>query len=1002
MKEIILYNKDKLLKRIDNINNIDAITKYDDLYPFFYVELRYQNNDLFIDFISSSIASLGYDYYSFISSNYNFSKLFSKNGYEHFRSIIQYYVSNRLSDFNCTIDICDTNGNTFPACADGKIVYEDETKISIMLVAVTEDDENSSNLLRISSLLHSKNYGYAQNYLSSDGKLTYKYYSLGVKKYLTSEMLFNGSDLFSRYVGKEEYRRVFNELHDINFNEHHNITIAFRLNPSDYETYMLLTQNYVNTQKPDQRLYESIVFDVTSHEHINAKLRIHQKALEANLKRTELISDVLNFFQTSSDFLTSLKSVMSKIARYFDISYIHIYFPTPEADVYTQFIYGAQDNTFEKKHIYASDFNSRYNSIIKNLAKYGTAYCDRYGATQNCLKEFHKDCDYAFLVYKITVENYCDGFFTLIDKDKERYWDKDTLAVISDICQIMSGVFSRFYSQRELSTTIKTFKTVLNNIDSYVCVSDLDEDRIVFTNQKFDENFKSNPKGKRICDCLGIDEDELEYILKKNYNDKNEKRATFYEIFCPKTNQWIDLSQVNITWVDGQVMKLSTLNNITQKIEYEKIIETQAMKDHLTGLPNRRKLEKDFNALVEKSIANDSFGYILFLDLDNFKNVNDGLGHHYGDALLVSISEYLKELEYTGKYSYRFGGDEFVILLPDDVSSKIDTVINTIFERFQQQWELIDTTYFCTMSMGIARYPYDGTTLFELLKKVDMAMYNAKNQGKNRALFYKSKIGSDSIRNIELQRYLRESISDNCHDFYVCYQPVVNSKTQKVIGAEALLRWECENLGNVSPSEFIPLAEKLGLIIPLGDFVMKQACRQCKKMIDLGSKDFRMGINLSVEQILEKNFVTKALATIKGSGIAFSNINLEITESLAIHDFEEVSAIIFRLSSYGIEISLDDFGTGYSSLNNIKELPLNIIKIDKSFVDDLYKNNTEVFVKMIINLAHELGMEVCAEGVETVEQYHSLLKLDTDLIQGYFFGKPIKPDEFEALCNNLR
>ena len=214
----------------------------------------------------------------------------------------------------------------------------------------------------------------------------------------------------------------------------------------------------------------------------------------------------------------------------------------------------------------------------------------------------------------------------------------------------------------------------------------------------------------------------------------------------------------------------------------------QAQNDHLTGLPNRRMLEKDFYILVEETIRNDGFGYMLFLDLDNFKNVNDGLGHQYGDILLQNISKFLKDLPYTGSYTYRFGGDEFVLLLPNKHCKKIESVVDTLLKRFREKWEISDTSYFCTMSMGIAKFPYDGKTLNEILKKVDMAMYNAKNHGKNRAMHYKSEIGFNSIRNIEVERYFRESISNSYNGFTVYYQPIINAMTKELEGAEALLR----------------------------------------------------------------------------------------------------------------------------------------------------------------------------------------------------------------------
>jgi EAL domain-containing protein (putative c-di-GMP-specific phosphodiesterase class I) len=335
-------------------------------------------------------------------------------------------------------------------------------------------------------------------------------------------------------------------------------------------------------------------------------------------------------------------------------------------------------------------------------------------------------------------------------------------------------------------------------------------------------------------------------------------------------------------------------------------------------------------------------------------------------------------------------------LVENKYCNEINTIVDTLFNRFREKWEIIDTTYYCTMSMGIAKFPYDGINLFEILKKVDMAMYNAKKQGKNRAMYYKSKIGFDSIRNIELERYLRESVSNSCNGFMVYYQPIVNAKTKEIEGAEALLRWQCEHLGMISPAEFIPLSENLGFIIQLGEFVLKKACMQCKKMIDKGMTDFKISINLSVYQIYEPDFVDKVKEIIESSQVPYSNITFEVTESLAINDFKVTREILQKLSELGVSISLDDFGTGYSSLNNIKEMPLNTIKIDKSFIDDLiHDSSTEVFVKTIIALAHALDMKVCAEGVEEEMQYKRLVDLKTDMIQGFLFGKPISAEEFE-------
>ena len=230
----------------------------------------------------------------------------------------------------------------------------------------------------------------------------------------------------------------------------------------------------------------------------------------------------------------------------------------------------------------------------------------------------------------------------------------------------------------------------------------------------------------------------------------------------------------------------------------------------------------------------------------------------------------------------------------------------------------------------------------------------------------------------------------------VYYQPVINATTKELVGAEALLRWSSENIGIIPPSEFIPLAENLGLIIELGDFVIRQACKECRKWISVGLQSFKMNINLSVGQLNDKDIVTRIKNIIIEENVPFSNICFEITESMAIIDTERTTRILNCFSKLGIEIALDDFGTGYSSLNNIKNMPLSVVKIDKSFIDDFLVNcHTEIFVKTITNLAHALNIKVCAEGVEQKEQYERLVELETDIIQGYYFGRPIPAHEFE-------
>ena len=996
MERYIMSNKDNLLRRIDNITIPQSDCKTQDLYPFFFATFKYSNYSN-IDFISSSIASLGFNYYELVKNEIDLRLFFTDESFDFLLSTIEYSRKNNLMNFNCIIKIKNADGVCFDACANGEVSYENDTEINLMVVVITDDNDEHSNMYRISSLLKSRNYAYLQNQQNDPEGVNYKFIStsLNCGDQLPEEFTKRKKNIL-KYIVKEDYEYVLKCINEWDFNISHNMSFVYKISSTEKDNIWIMSQNYINTQGENE-ISDSFILNISDHEQKNYQLKEQHLVLEKNLERSHLISDVLKFFQISNDYYESLKNVMVKLCNYIKVSYVKIFFPTANQGIYTQFKYTRKTENFSRKTVDLYTNRHRYSNIVKSLSNQGVAYSDNFRSSFNCESDFSNNYKFAHFIYTVKIENYQDGYISLSDVDPNRKWDNDTIAVINDVAQVITGMLSRFYAGNELSTTLETFKTVLDNIDSYVCVSTLGDNEIIFSNEKFNNNFNIDPRGKQIWECLGLDIDDYNYLLKKNYNPKSNKRSYFYEIYSPSTKQWLDFTQTNIIWVDGQIVTLSTFNNITQKIEYEKLIEVQALNDHLTGLPNRRMLEKDFAKLVDIAIAEDSFGYMLFLDLDNFKNVNDGLGHHYGDALLENISTYLKQLKYIGNYAYRFGGDEFVLLLSPKYKEQIDDIVKQLHTRFQQKWDVLDTSYFCTMSMGVAKFPYNGTTLFELLKKVDMAMYNAKNQGKNRVLFYKTKIGSDLIRDIELQRYLRESIANQFDGFSVFYQPLINAKTKKIEGAEALLRWKCENLGNISPVDFIPLAENIGLIIPIGEYVMNEACKQCRKMVEMGNIDFKISINLSVNQILESDFVEKTKRIIKNNNIKYSNVTLEITESIAINDFNLVRNIMNQLSVLGISISLDDFGTGYSALNNIKELPLNIIKIDKSFVDDLNNNTTSVFVKLIIALSHELNIKVCAEGVETECQFNTLRDLNTDIIQGYFFGKPIPSDEFEKL-----
>ena len=388
----------------------------------------------------------------------------------------------------------------------------------------------------------------------------------------------------------------------------------------------------------------------------------------------------------------------------------------------------------------------------------------------------------------------------------------------------------------------------------------------------------------------------------------------------------------------------------------------------------------------------------MFIDLDDFKHINDGLGHQYGDVLLQQIAAGLQSIPGLREHCYRMGGDEFVIIVKPELYNNMERIITNIISMFNKPWYLMETEYFCTMSMGIATFPDDSTDVHEIVRMADIAMYEAKGSGKNGYAVYDENNRQNMSRRLDIENNMRQAVATGINEFVVFYQPVVDVKTQECSSCEALVRWDSKALGFLGPGDFIPLAEYLGLITSIGDYVLEEACRQCKKWNESGYPDFHINVNLSVVQLLQKDVVSNIKRVLNKTQVNPANIVLEITESFVINDMKRVLEIIEGLKQMGLRIALDDFGTGYSSLNYIKQLPFDIIKVDKTFIDDILEDDyAQAFVKLIVDLSKTIGTQIVVEGIEHKEQFDLLKKLGVNYIQGYYFGKPVPADEFERI-----
>lgn len=708
--------------------------------------------------------------------------------------------------------------------------------------------------------------------------------------------------------------------------------------------------------------------------------------------RSQITSDILKLLQYSEYFEDSCKIILEKLTIFSDVDVAVITVFDEDDSSATQYEWSHGMTKLSTVDVDIHEWQAQYPMISERLFNFGTVYCDKLGSTAKCAEELKIYGFPASFFYAVRNDDRTRAFLGIFSFDTERIWDNEVIALLCDMAQVMSVLIYNKEAREKLSQSNRIFQTVLDNIDSFVFVTDIYNDEIIFANQKFIDNFGGAVVGTQARHILDY---TSKCTVSGELSENHLHEASTFDFYCTATNQWFDITEICIRWNDERIVRLTTLNDISDKVEYERVIEKQAFFDHLTGLPNRRRLEQDFNTFSDQSRLAGRDSYLLFFDLDNFKNINDSLGHQYGDVLLMQISDYLKSLNSYGAVAYRFGGDEFLVILPHFAAVDIDTFIALMLAKFRTEWLLNDMLYFCTISMGSVAFPHDAVSLNELLRYVDMAVYQVKKSGKDGCFKYNKTIGDSVSRRIELERNLHNDIANDFRNFRVFYQPIINAETRQLEGCEALMRWTCDNLGSIPPSEFIPMAESLGYINQLGDFVLRTATAQCKKWYDMG-RSIRMNINLSIGQLVEVDFLERLTDIMKNSGVPYENIVLEVTESLAINDMKKMSELLRRINNLGIKIALDDFGTGYSSLNCLKEMPLSTVKIDKSFIDDIADNpSTAVFVKTIINLSHDLSMRVCAEGVEYDSQYQVLRSLDTDVIQGYLFGKPISAEEFE-------
>jgi diguanylate cyclase (GGDEF)-like protein len=489
----------------------------------------------------------------------------------------------------------------------------------------------------------------------------------------------------------------------------------------------------------------------------------------------------------------------------------------------------------------------------------------------------------------------------------------------------------------------------------------------------------------------------------KNHREQLERHETFRDFFIRRADlngreRWLSISGMPMFDARGEFRGYRGIaKDVSEHKHNEKHIQYLATHDTLTGLPNRVMFNELLSRTIQTNKRYDRKCAVIFIDLDRFKIINDSLGHEAGDMLLKKLSTRLQRCVRSTDVVARLGGDEFVILLPEFEGDKsVEVIAKKMLSALFKPVTLLGQECRVSGSIGISMYPQHAQDDTSLMKCADAAMYQAKEAGKNQYRIYSEAVQSKSLERMMLETSLRHAIDRK--QLFLHYQAKLDLRTRQVAGVEALLRWKHPELGAISPSQFIPLAEETGLIVPIGRWVMETACAQAVAWQKLGLPKMSMAINLSARQFNDESLTADIKAILKKTGLASELLELELTESMVVQHTGRASKVLQELKKLGVKIAIDDFGTGYSSMAQLKNFPIDTLKVDRSFIQEIPMNRDDEFMtKAIINMGKSLGLTVVAEGVETKEQESFLSANACDETQGFYFSRPMGADGIEIL-----
>lgn len=733
----------------------------------------------------------------------------------------------------------------------------------------------------------------------------------------------------------------------------------------------VLTNQFIET-KLDEQTAKSVVKDIDEIE----------KAAESKLQRSETMTELVRLLGSEEGFSGIVEHALKLVCDALDItggSLIRECKTGDNLEMLCEYIRGQEAETTPA----SAEIDRQEIPFFT-----GKPYMISYDSIKpdNFRIYFEKNGISAAIYQPIVVNDKNQMYLCFYELGKERIWSVSDITFVNEVKRIVQMILSKRIAKNSLASSYTSLESILENVGCGIFVADPINKRVVYMNKRFQNVF-----GKTFS------EGKLDDIV---YADMEiDKSNSFEERYSADQEMWMDIHRTSIDWVDGRRVNLCTIYDITDKKNYQKKIEKTAKNDYLTGLPNRMSFEQDLERFIRMSEHDQTEGAVIYIDLDDFKRVNDGIGHQYGDVLLKAISHSLQRIDGVGNNVYRIGGDEFVVVIRNVNSVDVDKICSEIKAIFTNPWFLRGEDYYCTTSIGIAYYPTDGNSVEAVTRKADMALFASKKNGKNYISYYNNSNSITNKNKTDMDAVMRIAVQEHLDQFKVYYQPIVNNEKANCVceGAEALVRWDSPELGLLLPEEFIPTAEYLGLLNIIGVHVITHAVKRCKYWNDMGHPEYKININLSNMQLLSNDLVPKIKEALSESRINPKNVRFEITEGLMTTDQERFMSILDEIKALGVELLLDNFGGDFSSVSTINKLPIDGIKFDRTVVDNIDKDEfAKTMVKTVAELVKTIGLKTVAVGIERPGQHEIISENGINYAQGYYFGMPTIDTEFEG------